>query len=191
MAALPVIAAGLGLVNTFSGIFESFQGAETTRIAEKAIPGIVADIEGLKPKAILPPELPTRGIDVAKDLSQQRYATGVSALQSGGPEAVLGGLTGLEQQHSKQDLAMAAQLEKMEYARNLDLSKQEQAIENQRISALRNLNFMRLQGAQTAALGGYERGQEGKKQIFEGIGLGAETFLQYSPLYGGKDDATI
>ena len=185
--ALPFIAAGLGLVNTFSGIFESFQGAETTRMAEKAIPGIVADIEGLKPKAIIPPELPTRGFELAKEASGQRYATGVSALQSAGPEAVLGGLTGLEQQHSKQDLAMGAQLEKMEYARNLDLSKREQDIENQRISALRNLNFMRLQGAQTAALGGYERQQQGLKDIVGGLSLGAETFLEYSPLYGGKD----
>jgi len=182
---LLAVSAGLGLVSTAFGIYQSLQGAETTRTAEKAIPGIVADIEGLKPKAIIPPELPTRGFELAKEASGQRYATGVSALQTAGPEAVLGGLTGLEQQHSKEDLAIAAQLEKMEYARNLELSKREQDIENQRISALRNLNFMRLQGAQTAALGGYERGQEGKKQIFEGIGLGAETFLQYSPLYGG------
>jgi len=190
MDPLAAIAAGLGLVNTFSGIFESLKGAETTRDAEKAIPGIIADIEGLTPKAILPPELPTRGFELAKEASGQRYATGVSALQSAGAEAVLGGLTGLEQQHSKEDLAMAAQLEKMEYARGLEMSKREQDIENQRISALRHLYFKRLEGAQTAALGGYERGQEGKKQIFEGISLGAETFLEYSDLYGGKDDTT-
>ena len=180
---LLAISAGLGLVSTGFGIYESLQGASMTRDAEKEIPKIAADIEGLTPKAILPPELPTRGIDVATDLSQQRYSTGVGALQSAGPEAVLGGLTGLQQQHSKEDRAIAAQLEKMEYARNLELSRREQDIENQRISALRNLNFMRLQGAQTAALGGYERQQQGFKDIVGGIGLGLETYAENKPLW--------
>jgi len=179
------VAAGLGLVSTGMGIYDTIKGGQQRREAEKASEKFATDIKNLRAKNLMEGiGIPMRGFDLAKEAQAQRYATGVAALQSAGAEGVLGGLTGLERQQGQQDLALAAQLEKMEYARNLERARQAQAIENQATGREAQLGFMRLQGAGQAAAEGAQRQQAGVQSIIGGLGTAAELGLKYSPLYG-------
>tara|TARA_R100000655_G_scaffold1110_3_gene4450 strand:- start:2219 stop:3193 length:975 start_codon:yes stop_codon:yes gene_type:complete len=184
--AIPLaVAAGLGLTSTIGGMVQTLGGKEKQREAEKASAKYASEIENLRAKNLMEGvAIPMRGFDLAKEAQAQRYATGVAALQSAGAEGVLGGLTRLERQQGQQDLALAAQLEKMEYARNLERARQAQNIENQAIGRQAQLNFMRLQGAGQAAAEGARQQQAGIQSIIGGLGTAAELGLKYAPLYG-------
>lgn len=188
------VSAGLGLISTAGGMVQTLGGKEKQREAEKASAKYASEIENLRARNLMEGvAIPMRGFDLAKEAQAQRYATGVAALQSAGAEGVLGGLTRLERQQGQQDLALAAQLEKMEYARNLERARQAQNIENQAIARQAQLNFMRLQGAGQAAAEGARQQQAGIQSIIGGLGTAAELGLKYAPLYGKNkaDTATI
>tara|TARA_R100000808_G_C2109853_1_gene124270 strand:- start:55 stop:990 length:936 start_codon:yes stop_codon:yes gene_type:complete len=185
MAINAALAAGLGLTSTIGGMVQTLGGKEKQREAEKASAKYASEIENLRAKNLMEGvAIPMRGFDLAKEAQAQRYATGVAALQSAGAEGVLGGLTRLERQQGQQDLALASQLEKMEYARNLERARQAQNIENQAIGRQAQLNFMRLQGAGQAAAEGARQQQAGIQSIIGGLGTAAELGLKYAPLYG-------
>ena len=178
------VAAGLGLVSTGLGAAQYFQGASQQREAEKASTKFAADIrQRLLERTVGKQALPMRGVDLAREGLAQRYATGVSALQSAGAEGVLGGLGGLMQQQTGAELALAAQIEKMEYARDLDYQKRLDRERDLQYQTLTELDVMSLKGAQAKSADAYAQRQAGIQGIVGGLGTAAELGLKYSPLY--------
>ena len=187
------VAAGLGLTTSVGGLVQIFQGASDQREAEKASTKFAADIrQRLLERTVGKQAIPMRGFDLAKEGLAQRYATGVSALQSAGAEGVLGGLGGLMQQQTGAELALAAQIEKMEYARDLDYQKRLDRERDLKYKTLTELDVMGLKGAQAKSADAYAQRQAGIQGIVGGLGTAAELGLEYSPLYRktGADTGT-
>tara|TARA_R100000808_G_scaffold6749_1_gene19813 strand:- start:8 stop:868 length:861 start_codon:yes stop_codon:yes gene_type:complete len=181
---LGAISGGLGLVSTGLGIFQALQGAGQQREAEKASAKFAADIrKRLLERTVGKQALPMRGFDLAKEGLAQRFATGVSALQSAGAEGVLGGLGGLMQQQTEAERALAAQVEKMEYARDLEYQRRLDRERDLKYQTLTELDLMGLKGAQAKAADAFAQKQQGIRSILPGLGMAAETFLKHSSLY--------
>ena len=168
-----------------AGAVQSYQGAEGEREAEKASAKFAADIrKRLLERTVGKQALPMRGFDLAKEGLAQRFATGVSALQSAGAEGVLGGLGGLMQQQTEAERALAAQVEKMEYARDLEYQRRLDRERDLKYQTLTELDLMGLKGAQAKAADAFAQKQQGIKTIIGGLGTAAELGLKYAPLYG-------
>ena len=80
----------------------------------------------------------------------------------------------------------AARIDALKAQRDRLVLGQEQQIESAQKDVLRNIQGMRLQGAQAAAQDGRARQQAGAQNIASGIALGAQTFASGLNPYGGE-----
>lgn len=111
-------------------------------------------------------QVPTLGLELAQQNLQARQAQDLQGLQDIGAAGVLGGLTKLETQGRAEDLALSAQAQEMQYARNQAQAQNAQQIEQNRAQREGALASARLAGAQT-------RGAQGEGMVQSGIaGLG-------------------
>lgn len=92
-------------------------------------------------------QIPTLGIDLAKQNLEQRTAGELSAFQQAGANVVLGGTTALNQQAMEQDLNLAAQVDEKKFQRDAMVAQQEQAIEAGRVNRESALAQSRIAGA--------------------------------------------
>jgi len=96
-------------------------------------------------------QIPMMGFEQAAQKQAQREAMQIQALQEAGGAAVLGGTPGLAAMGAEEDLARMAQIDQMEYARNLELARNQQAISDANLALQANLIGMELAGAQQAS----------------------------------------
>lgn len=96
-------------------------------------------------------QVPMMGFEQAAQKQAQREAMQIQALQEAGGAAVLGGTPGLASMGAEEELARMAQIDQMEYARNLELARNQQAISNANLELQANIEGMELGGAQQAA----------------------------------------
>lgn len=96
-------------------------------------------------------QVPMMGFEQAAQKQAQREAMQIQALQEAGGAAVLGGTPGLAAMGAEEDLARMAQVGEMEYARNLERARNQQAISNANLELQANIEGMELTGAQQAA----------------------------------------
>lgn len=190
--AIPLaVAAGLALVNTGMGIAQKVKAGQQKREAEEASAKFAADIrQRLLERRVGKQALPMRGYDLAKEGLAQRYATGVSALQSAGAEGVLGGLGGLMRQQTEAELALAAQIQNMEYKRDLEYQNRLDRERDLQYQTRSHLDFMNLKGAQGSLADAAALSQAGTESIVGGLGTAAEMGLKYSSLYPKTGAAT-
>jgi len=120
-------------------------------------------------------QIPTLGIDLAKQNLEQRTAGELSAFQQAGANAVLGGTTALNQQAMQEDLQLAANANEMQYNRDAMVAQQEQAIESGRINRGAALAQSRIAGAGQARA----ESQQNLNSAFGGAveTLGAQSML--------------
>lgn len=93
-------------------------------------------------------QVPTLGLELAQQNMQARQAQDLQGLQDIGAAGVLGGLTKLETQGRAEDLALSAQAQEMQYARNQAQAQNAQQIEQNRMQREAGLAQSRLAGAQ-------------------------------------------
>ncbi len=96
-------------------------------------------------------QIPMMGAEQSAQKQAQREAMQIQALQEAGGAAVLGGTPGLAAMGAEEDLARQAQIEQLEYARNLELARNRQAISEANINKELGIQGMELAGAQQAA----------------------------------------
>jgi len=96
-------------------------------------------------------QIPMMGFEQAAQKQAQREAMQIQSLQEAGGAAVLGGTPGLAAMGAEEELARMAQIDQMEYARNLELARNQQAISNANLELQANIEGMELTGAQQAA----------------------------------------
>jgi len=96
-------------------------------------------------------QIPMMGAEQSAQKQAQREAMQIQALQEAGGAAVLGGTPGLAAMGAEEDLARQAQIEQLEYARNLELARNQQRISDANLELQYGIEGMELTGAQRAA----------------------------------------
>lgn len=139
-------------------------------------------------------QLPTLGLEMAQQNVQARQAQQLQGLQDIGAAGVLGGLTALNQQGQQQDLALAAQAQEAQYARDVAQAQNAQAIEQRRMGRQAGLEQQRLIGAQNAAAYGQQQINAGIQGLAQTAGSVMAQSLANKPLYGdtkGVESASL
>lgn len=128
------------------------QGANAKASADKAAEDAANQLsriqEADKFKAL---QVPTLGLGLAQQNIQARQAQELQGLRDVGAAGVLGGLTAMNQQSKAEDLALSAQAQEMQYARDQAQAQNAQQIEQNRAQREGALASSRLAGAQTAS----------------------------------------
>lgn len=138
------------------------QGANAKASADKAAEDAANQLsriqEADKFKSL---QVPTLGLNLAQQNVQARQAQELQGLRDVGAAGVLGGLTALGQQARAEDLALSAQAQEMQYARDQAQAQNAQQIEQNRAQREGALASSRLQGAQMASAQGAANMQAG------------------------------
>jgi hypothetical protein len=131
-------------------------------------------------------QLPTLGLEMAQQNVQARQAQQLEGLRDIGAAGVLGGLTAINTQGQAQDLALSAQAQEAQYARDFAQAQNAQAIEQRNMARQAGLEQQRLVGAQNAAAYGQSQINAGIQGLAQTAGSVMAQSLANKPLYGDQ-----
>lgn len=176
-------AISLGLAAAGSA-YQMIQGANAKSQADQAASNAANQLAQLaEADRFKSLQVPTLGLELAQQNIQARQASGIEALQEGGASTVLGGLTALNVQGQREDLALAAQGQQAQYERDFAQAENAQRIEANRIARQSGLAQSRLQGAQLAASQGQAERNAGIAGLASTAGQFAVESFKNKPLY--------
>ena len=148
-----VAVGGLGL-----SIGQMVQQNKLRRQAEAAGDAAVAQARGItEQNKLLALQVPTEGIELAKEQQARREATLIPTLQKDARTA-LGGTIGVAQMGAEADLALSAQTADAEYKRDVAVLGEDAAIEKRRADREGKLLQTEIEGAGLAARDASEAG---------------------------------
>jgi len=192
MAAITsAIVAGAGLA---LNAYQTYQGVQQSEAAAKSAADIGAQQKMLaEQNRVAGVQVPQLGYQLAQQSGAQRTANQVQALQGAGAAAVLGGLPGVGQQGTAQDLQLAAQLDQAKYERDTFVAQQEQAMQARKVAQQNDFLSTQLQGAQMARAQGQNNINAGITGAAGTLGALAVQYEKNRPLYDQepKDKAAI
>lgn len=184
LALISGIAAGS---SALLGAGQMIAGAKKTREADKAAGRALEDLAKIQTtNKLLALQVPTMGAEFQERALARGTAGQVEAMQEAGAAGVIGGAGRLTQAVGEQAGAQAAEINRMQAERDKLVLGQEQAIETAQQDVFRNIEGMRLQGAQAASAQGADMQQAGAQSIASGIGLGAQIFASGLNPYGDQ-----
>jgi hypothetical protein len=157
--------------------------AEANQAAGKAAQSIAQMQEADRFKSL---QLPTLGLEMAQQNVQARQAQQLQGLQDIGAAGVLGGLTALNQQGQAEDLALSAQAQEAQYARDFAQAQNAQGVEQRNLARQAALEQQRLTGAQAAAAYGQSQINSGIQGLAQTAGNVLAQSVANQPLYGDK-----
>jgi hypothetical protein len=179
-----IIAAGISAGGSAYGIIQGAKAkSEANQAAASAAQSIAQMQEADKFRNL---QLPTLGLEMAQQNVQARQAQQLQGLQDIGAAGVLGGLTALNQQGQAQDLALAAQAQEAQYARDVAQAQNAQAIEQRRMGRQAGLEQQRLTGSQAAAAYGQQQINAGIQGLAQTAGNVLVQSLKDKPLFEGE-----
>jgi hypothetical protein len=174
-----VAGAGLAL-----NAYQTYQGVQQEEAAAKSAADIGAQQKMLaEQNRVAGVQVPQLGYQLAQQSGAQRTANQVEALQGAGAAALLGGLPGVGQQGTAQDLQLAAQLDQAKYERDTFVAQQEQAMQARKIAQQNDFLSSQLQGAQMARAQGQANINAGITGAAGTIGSLAVQYEKNRPLY--------
>ena len=188
MAAITsALVAGAGLA---LNAYQTYQGVQQEEAAAKSAADIGAQQKMLaEQNRVAGVQVPQLGYQLAQESGAQRTANQVQALQGAGAAAVLGGLPGVGQQGTAQDLQLAAQLDQAKYERDTFVAQQEQAMQARKVAQQNDFLSSQLQGAQMARAQGQANVNAGITGAAGTLGALAVQYDKTRPLYDPKDSA--
>jgi hypothetical protein len=175
VTATVLAAAGLAVAagGAATGIIQGANAkAEAEDAAAKAAQSLSQMQEADKFKNL---QVPTLGLEMAQQNVQARQAQQLQGLQDIGASGVLGGLTALNQQGQAEDLALSAQAQEAQYARDFAQAQNAQSVEQRNLSRQAGLEQQRLTGAQAAAAAGQQQINSGIQGLAQ---IGGEVMAQ-------------
>ena len=179
MTSTLVAGAGLAL-----NAYQAYEGAQQEKAAAKSAADIGAQQKMLaEQNRVAGIQVPQLGYQLAQQSGAQRTANEVQALQGAGAAAVLGGLPGVNQQATAQDLQLAAQLDQAKYERDMFVAQQEQAMQARKVAQQNDFLSTQLQGAQIARAQGQNNINAGLAGAAGTIGELAVQYEKNRPLY--------
>lgn len=150
MAIATSTAIGLGVAAAASG-YQIYKGEqaknEAAQAAQTAQDQLAKVSEENKFQDL---QIPTLGLEMAQENIQADQQATLQALQEGGANTLLGGLTASGENARKQTLALAEQGQQAQYQRDLALKQNAQQLEANRAQREAGLYGSQLAGAQTA-----------------------------------------
>lgn len=151
--ALPlVIPIATTLIGSGLSVGQAIGASKKRKEAEAAADAAAARLKAMRYEDTMAGlQVPMMGFEQAAQKQAQREAMQIQALQEAGGAAVLGGTPGLAAMGAEEDLARMAQINEMEYARNLERARNQQAISDANLALQANIEGMELGGAQQAA----------------------------------------
>jgi len=173
-----VIAAGGAAYNIIQGANAK---AEANQAASQAAASIAQMQEADKFKSL---QVPTLGLQMAQQNVQARQAQQLQGLKDVGAAGVLGGLTAINNQAQNEDLAMAAQAQQAQYARDLAQAENAQGVEQRNLARQTGLQQQRLAGAQAASAYGQSQINSGISGLAQTAGNVLVQSLKDQPLFG-------
>jgi hypothetical protein len=183
-AASTIILGGIAAAGAATSIIQGANAkAEANQAAGKAAQSIAQMQEADRFRNL---QVPTLGLDMAQQNVQARQAQQLQGLQDIGAAGVLGGLTALNTQGRAEDLALSAQAQQAQYARDVAQAENAQAVEQRNLARQANLEQQRLLGAQGAAAAGQQQINSGIQGLAQTAGSVMAQSLANKPLYGDQ-----
>ena len=149
--------------------------------AEDAIKNLVSIQTQNKLKAM---QVPTMGTELQERTIARTVGTEIGAQQQAGAAGVIGGAGRTVAAANEAAAESAAEIDRMQAQRDKLVLTEEQRIERDQKDLLRDVEDMRLQGAQTAAAQGAQQVQAGATALGGAIGTGAELYAGTLNPYG-------
>lgn len=157
------------------GTYQAIQGAKQKRDAQNAlnnlpIPNLQNAYEGMQVSQL--------GNQLVSEQSQNRFATNVDALRSGGIRGIIGGLGDVNAQAKQTDLQIKADYDKQENDIAMSQAQDE--------ASIRAMKEQRYQGNVAALSSQYSAGQASQMQGIKGAMQGVVSGAQ---MYGAANDS--
>lgn len=157
--------------------------------ADDAIKNLVSIQTQNKLKAM---QVPTMGTELQERTIARTVGTEIGAQQQAGAAGVIGGAGRTVIAANEAAAESAAEIDRMQAQRDKLVLTEEQRIERDQQNLLRDVEDMRLQGAQTAAAQGAQQVQAGATALGGAIGTGAELYAGTLNPYGNlKNTETL
>jgi hypothetical protein len=152
MAAITaVITAGVALAGMGMSIKQASDAEKARKQAAVAADVAAKSIENITTQnAYKDLEIPTMGTDLAQQALDRQSQANINALKGAGAEGVIGGAGTIAQSANEQELALAAQLNDLEFKKNVAVAGAQQDINIGETERLSGLAQSRLIGAQAS-----------------------------------------
>jgi len=185
MAVLPLaIPIASTLIGSGVSIGQAIDSSKRRKEAEAAADDALAVLKALSYEDTMAGlQVPMMGFEQSAEKQAQREAMQIQALQEAGAEAVLGGTAPLAAAGAEEDLARMAQVNEMEYARDLERARNRQQVANLNTGMQVGIAEMELGGAQQAAALAETMKQEALTSAGLGIMQGGIDIYKTMPLY--------
>ena len=134
-------------------------------------------------------QIPTKGIELEERNLARATAGQVEAMQETGAAGVIGGTGRLTQAVGAQSENQAARIDKMQAERDKIVLTEEQSLERERANRLRNVELMRLQGAQGASAQAYNEQQAAIQSGVQAVGTIGTSVVSAQNPYGSQSDS--
>lgn len=183
-AVTAAIAAGTTLAGMGINVAQLVKQNKLQEQASKAAEGIGAKLGDMQMgNAYEGLQVPTMGYDLAQQGLDRQTMAALQTAQGAGAEGVIGGVGRINEAANEQELKLMAGLQEAEFNRDKLRAQGQQYADAVNLENARNLEIMRLQGAQQAA----EQAALNKQQAIKGLVSGAVSGLGYAdalvPLY--------
>lgn len=186
-AVTSLVLGGIAAAGAASSIIQGANAkAEANQAAGQAAASLAQMQEADKFKSL---QVPTLGLQMAQQNAQARQAQQLQGLKDVGSSGVLGGLTAVNTQAQNEDLALAAQAQQAQYARDLAQAENAQGVEQRNLARQTGLQQQRLAGAQNAAAYGQSQINAGISGLAQMAGNAAIANFSEKPLFDQQQAA--
>ena len=184
------VMAGVASAQLTYAVYQGIVANEEKKDAEKAAEEAIQNYKKIETKNVMGAlQIPTKGIELEERNLSRATSGQVDAMQEAGAAGVIGGTGRLTQAVGAQSESQAARVERMQADRDIIVLNEEQRLERERANRLRNVEMMRLQGAQGAAAAAANQQQMAIQSGVDAVGTGATAYSASQNPYGNQASA--
>ena len=179
------VMAGVASAQLTYAVYKGVVANNDEKKAEKAAEEAIENYKKIETKNVMGAlQIPTKGVELEERNLSRATAGQVDAMQEAGAAGVIGGTGRLTQAVGAQSESQAARVERMQADRDRIVLNEEQRLERERANRLRNVEMMRLQGAQGAAAAAANEQQMAMQSGVDAVGTGATAYSASLNPYG-------
>ena len=183
------VMAGVASAQLTYAVYKGVVANNDEKKAEKAAEEAIENYKKIETKNVMGAlQIPTKGVELEERNLSRATAGQVDAMQEAGAAGVIGGTGRLTQAVGAQSESQAARVERMQADRDRIVLNEEQRLERERANRLRNVEMMRLQGAQGAAAAAANEQQMAMQSGVDAVGTGATAVSASQNPYGRQDE---
>jgi len=184
--------AGVASAQLTYAVYQGIVANEEKKDAEKAAEEAIENYKKIETRSVMGAlQIPTKGIELEERNLSRATAGQVDAMQEAGAAGVIGGTGRLTQAVGAQSESQAARIDRMQADRDRIVLTEEQNLERERANRLRNVEMMRLQGAQAAAAQAANQQQMAIQSGVEAAGTGATAYSASLNPYGKQGQGSL